>query len=68
MYFPVCNGNIEQLLYVVFDCDFVSNCWHEMGLQCDFWEVEDASSCLLEMLSRDSYEKLATISMTLWEI
>lgn len=65
---PMCNVDVEHLLHVFFDYGFASNCWHEMGLQFNMWEVENAHSWLLERLSTDSYESLSKVAMTLWGI
>lgn len=62
----MCNADIEHLLYVFFDFQFVVQCWNHIGLAYDMQEIEDATIWLLDKLSTAREEELRKTCTTLW--
>ena len=64
----MCNGDVEHLLHLFFDCNFAKECWQFMGLPLDMWETENACDWLLEKLSNESEERLIKIAVVLYGV
>lgn len=64
----MCSIDVDHLLHVFFDCRFASQCWQHAGLAFSMWEVEDASTWLLNTLDSADNDHLVKVGMTLWAI
>lgn len=64
----MCEGDIEHMLHVFFDCDFAKQCWSNARMDLNMSEVESAQEWLLEQLSHEPNEKLIIIDTVLWSI
>lgn len=65
---PQCGTDVEHLLHVFFDCDYATQCWHEVGFHLDMSREEYAPSWLLSKLQTDTQENLVSIAAVLWGI
>lgn len=60
-----CEGDIEHLLHLFFDCGFAQECWQQVGLNFDMREVESAPEWVLSKLSNETEDNLVNISVVL---
>lgn len=65
---PTCNVDIEHLLYVFFDCNFATQCWQELEMNCDMMLVESAADWLLQKLEMETQQNIIRIATVLWGI
>lgn len=64
----MCVGDVEHLLYLLFDYRFADLCWRKVALQYDMWNVENASVWLLSILCSKTHENIMKIVPVLWAI
>ena len=64
----MCEGDVEHMLHIFFDCDFAKNCWNSVGMELYMDEVEFTPDWLLERLIIEPHEKLITIATVPWSI
>lgn len=48
---PMCNNDVEHMLHVFYDCNFIVHCRAHVNLICDMSGVEQAPTWLLQKLS-----------------
>ncbi|XP_074337270.1 uncharacterized protein LOC141674462 [Apium graveolens] len=65
---PMCDSDVEHLLYVFFGCPFAVSCWQYVGLTLDKSMVEFAPDWLLQKLNGTGHEELILIAKVLWGI
>lgn len=65
---PFYRSDVEHMLHIFFDCDFVVRCWQLIGLELDLWNEEYAASWLLKKLATDTHDNVIKLATVLWGI
>lgn len=66
--YPMCLNDIEHMTHLFFDCDFVGDCWHHVGLKYDWSNVEHAHEWLLEKISTAPTNEVIKICIVMWGV
>lgn len=64
----MCINDVEHLLHIFLDCNFVKACWQYLGLEFNTTSIELCSEWLLQHLVEDNEEKLILLGTGLWGI
>lgn len=64
----MCVEDVEHLMHLFFDYGISKDCWQQMGLVYDTWEVESVPDWLLSKLDTEKSEVLIKIVTVLWGI
>lgn len=64
----MCVGEVEHLRHLFFECSFAKECWQQVGINVDMWDVENAPVWLLHNLDIAPDDILIKISTVLWGV
>lgn len=62
---PMCGIDIEHVRHLFFECLFAIECWQKVGLSFDMSDVEYASSCMLDVISKENAENIQRMAIVL---
>ena len=65
---PLCEGEVEHLRHLFFECIFSKECWHLAGLNFEAQDMEYVSEWLVSVLASGLLQDLVTMSAVLWGI
>ncbi|KAL8133721.1 hypothetical protein AgCh_008966 [Apium graveolens] len=65
---PMCNADLEHIMHLFFECQFVESCWRSVDLSFDMRNVTSAQEWLLKKFSEASHEELGKIYVVLWGV
>lgn len=65
---PLCNGDVEHMLHIFFDCKFASQCWEYAGLKYDMHMVVSTPQWLIQKVNEGSSMEISKIVTILWGI
>ena len=62
----MCETDVEHLLHIFLDCDFVKECWSLIGLDFEVSSIETAPGWVLYRLATKTTEDKIQIVKILW--
>ena len=65
---PMCEGEVEHLRHLFFECRYAQECLNLKGLNYDLSNVEYVSNWLLSALANNSSDEMVKLSTALWGI
>lgn len=64
----MCEHDIEHLLHIFFDCNFVTKCWRIVDLDFNRHSIECTSTWLLDGITNFSADEVKKIVTVLWGV
>lgn len=61
----MCDGKVEHLRHLFFECKFVIECWRIMGINVNNWDIEYSHAWLMHNLANGSKKEILKIGTIL---